>query len=78
MVEYFKRRGTPLARAGLSALQQSMAGIYCLPYICGIMLHFRFSGQSIPNRCGESPPTAVLSGSFYGNVCFFKSIDRTL
>ena len=51
MVEYFKARNTPLARSGLQALQLSMAAIYYLPYLCGVNLFFRFSGQSIPNRC---------------------------
>ena len=28
-----------------------LAGIYYLPFQAGVMLYFRFSGQSIPNRC---------------------------
>ena len=51
MVEYFKQRDTRLSRAGLGALKHSMAAIYYLPFLCGANLHFRFSGQSIPNRC---------------------------
>ena len=54
MVDYFKGRDAPLARSGLSALQKTMAGLYYLPYLCGAMLHFRFSGQSIPNRYAHS------------------------
>jgi len=50
MVEYFKARDTTIARAGLTALQNTMAGIYYIPFKTGISLQFSFSGQSIPNR----------------------------
>ena len=39
------------AREGIAALEQSMAAIYYLPFQCAVSLYFRFSGQSIPNRC---------------------------
>ena len=55
-VEYFKKRPGPLAKGGLSALKQSLAGIYYVPFPCGMSLYFRASGQSIPNRC------ALLTG----------------
>ena len=51
MVDYFKKRPGPLAQSGLGALKQSMAGIYYLPFQAATSLFFRFSGQSIPNRC---------------------------
>lgn len=50
MVEYFKGRNTKIANAGLTALQNTMAGIYYIPFKTGISLQFSFSGQSIPNR----------------------------
>lgn len=50
MVDYFKGRTGPLAKAGIGALKQSMAGIYYLPFQAATSLFFRFSGQSIPNR----------------------------
>ena len=50
MVDYFKQRTGPLAKSGLGALKQSMAGIYYLPFQAATSLFFRFSGQSIPNR----------------------------
>ena len=51
MVEYFKKRQGPIAKAGIGALKKSLAAIYYLPFQCGVNLFFRFSGQSIPNRC---------------------------
>lgn len=51
MVDYFKQRPGPLAQSGLGALKQSMAGIVYLPFQAATSLYFRFSGQSIPNRC---------------------------
>lgn len=51
MVEYFKQRQGPIAKAGIGALKKSLAAIYYLPFQCGVNLFFRFSGQSIPNRC---------------------------
>eukprot|EP00730_Choanoeca_flexa_P012726 TRINITY_DN4561_c0_g1_i1.p1 TRINITY_DN4561_c0_g1~~TRINITY_DN4561_c0_g1_i1.p1 ORF type:complete len:553 (+),score=159.79 TRINITY_DN4561_c0_g1_i1:51-1709(+) len=50
MVEYFKARNTDLSNKGLYALGGCLAGIYYLPFQSGMSLHFRFSGQSIPNR----------------------------
>ncbi|KAL4420317.1 hypothetical protein ABPG77_010222 [Micractinium sp. CCAP 211/92] len=50
MEAYFEQRQGRLAREGLGALQRSMAGIYYLPFLTGASLHFRFAGQSIPNR----------------------------
>ena len=50
MVEWFAQRPTDLARKGLSALAASFAAIYYIPFQSGMSLHFRFSGQSIPNR----------------------------
>lgn len=50
MVEYFKKRDAELAKKGLNALTNSHAAIYYVVFQCGISLHFRFSGQSIPNR----------------------------
>ena len=50
MVSYFEGRNHILSRNGLKALKGSYAGIYYLPFQSGQSLHFRFSGQSIPNR----------------------------
>ncbi|EDQ91547.1 uncharacterized protein MONBRDRAFT_31533 [Monosiga brevicollis MX1] len=50
IVEYFRQRKTDLSQKGLFALSASLAGIYYLPFQSGMSLHFRFSGQSIPNR----------------------------
>ena len=50
LVSFFKRRDATLAKKGLYALSQSNAAIYYLPFHTGMSLHFRFSGQSIPNR----------------------------
>jgi len=50
MVKWFESRDTDLARKGLKALSSSFAAIYYIPFQCGMSLHFRFSGQSIPNR----------------------------
>jgi hypothetical protein len=43
-------RNTALSKAGLTALSNTMAGIYFIPFKTGISLQFSFSGQSIPNR----------------------------
>jgi hypothetical protein len=48
--EYFAKRDTPLSKAGLGALASSAAAIFYIPFVTGMSLHFRFSGQSIPNR----------------------------
>jgi hypothetical protein len=50
MVAYFSKRDKELAKKGLFALNNSMAAIYYIPFLCGISIHFRYSGQSIPNR----------------------------
>lgn len=54
MEGYFGQRQGRLAQEGLGALQRSMAGIYYLPFLTGTSLHFRFAGQSIPNRSAIS------------------------
>jgi hypothetical protein len=50
MMEYFQGRNTKISNDGLSALANTMAGIYYIPFKTGISLQFSFSGQSIPNR----------------------------
>ena len=50
MEAYFKTRETPIAKNGLTALSNTLAGIYYIPFKTGISLQFSFSGQSIPNR----------------------------
>jgi hypothetical protein len=50
MMTYFQGRDTKISRDGLSALANTMAGIYYIPFKTGISLQFSFSGQSIPNR----------------------------
>ena len=50
MESYFKTRNTPIANNGLTALSNTLAGIYYIPFKTGISLQFSFSGQSIPNR----------------------------
>eukprot|EP01006_Ploeotia_vitrea_P029425 TRINITY_DN61974_c0_g1_i1.p1 TRINITY_DN61974_c0_g1~~TRINITY_DN61974_c0_g1_i1.p1 ORF type:complete len:550 (-),score=88.97 TRINITY_DN61974_c0_g1_i1:1577-3226(-) len=50
MVEYFKTRDSPICKSGLHALGASHAAIFYIPFQTGMSLHFRFSGQSIPNR----------------------------
>lgn len=50
MENYFKNRDTRIARDGLTALTNTLAGIYYIPFKTGISLQFSFSGQSIPNR----------------------------
>lgn len=50
MVDYFKLRDAQISRDGLNALSSSFAAIYYIPFQTGMSLHFRFSGQSIPNR----------------------------
>lgn len=50
MMGYYAGRDTPLARGGLKALGNTMAGIYAIPFKTGISLQFSFSGQSVPNR----------------------------
>jgi len=50
MMAYYKTRDTELSKGGLTALANTMAGIYFIPFKTGISLQFSFSGQSIPNR----------------------------
>jgi len=50
MVQWFSKRTGVFAKNGINALASSFAAIYYIPYLCGMSLHFRFSGQSIPNR----------------------------
>jgi len=50
MLSYFQKRKSDLAQKGLFALHNSFAAIYYIPFQCGMSLHFRFAGQSIPNR----------------------------
>jgi len=50
MMRFFEARATKLALGGLTALSNTMAGIYFIPFKTGISLQFSFSGQSIPNR----------------------------
>ena len=45
MENYFKERNTPLGNAGLTALTNTLAGIYYIPFKTGISLQFSFSGQ---------------------------------
>lgn len=49
-MEYFKKREGPMAKNGISALKKSLAGIYYLPFQCGVNLYFRFSGRSFAWR----------------------------
>merc|ERR1719235_2723312 len=49
-MEFYSARKTDLSRGGLTALANTMAGIYFIPFKTGISLQFSFSGQSIPNR----------------------------
>eukprot|EP00735_Rhodelphis_limneticus_P010975 TRINITY_DN4015_c0_g1::TRINITY_DN4015_c0_g1_i1::g.11978::m.11978 TRINITY_DN4015_c0_g1::TRINITY_DN4015_c0_g1_i1::g.11978 ORF type:complete len:562 (+),score=104.23,DnaI_N/PF07319.6/0.032 TRINITY_DN4015_c0_g1_i1:33-1688(+) len=50
MEDYFRERDTDFARNGLGALRACFPAIYYIPFQCGMSLHFRFCGQSIPNR----------------------------
>ncbi len=62
MVEYFQKREGQLAKEGIGALKKSLAAIYYLPFQCGVNLYFRFSGQSIPNRCVLDVGVSKASG----------------
>ena len=48
--EYYAGRDTRLSKDGLTALGNTMAGIYYIPFKTGCSLVFSYSGQSIPNR----------------------------
>jgi len=50
MMAFYSGRDTDIARGGLTALSNTLAGIYFIPFKTGISLQFSFSGQSIPNR----------------------------
>jgi len=50
MMDFYRSRNTPLTTSGLTALGNTMAGIYFIPFKTGASLQFSFSGQSIPNR----------------------------
>jgi hypothetical protein len=50
LVDYYKPRKSALSEIGIHALQNSFAGIYYVPVRTGMPIHFRFAGQSIPNR----------------------------
>ena len=50
MMDYFSNRNTIISNNSLTALGNTMAGIYYIPFKTGISLQFSFSGQSIPNR----------------------------
>ena len=52
--DYYRSRNTKLSRDGLTALSNTMAGIYYIPFKCGCSLVFSYSGQSIPNRLDVS------------------------
>ena len=53
-----------------------LAGIYYLPFQAGVMLYFRFSGQSIPNR--YQPLTLSSHGNRLHHSLSFsrKDFDR--
>ena len=48
--KYYSSRETRLSADGLTALSNTMAGIYYIPFKTGCSLVFSYSGQSIPNR----------------------------
>jgi hypothetical protein len=48
--KYYASRNTKLSDDGLTALSNTMAGIYYIPFKTGCSLVFSYSGQSIPNR----------------------------
>ena len=48
--EYYAGRDSKLSKDGLTALSNTMAGIYYIPFKTGCSLVFSYSGQSIPNR----------------------------
>jgi hypothetical protein len=50
LIDFYKPRDTELGKKGVKALTNSFAGIYYVPARTGMSLHFRFAGQSIPNR----------------------------
>jgi hypothetical protein len=42
MVSYFSKRDKDLAKKGLFALNNSLAAIYYIPFLCANSLHFRY------------------------------------
>jgi len=50
LCEFYAARKTALAKSGLTALSNTLAGIYYIPFKTGASLVFSYSGQSIPNR----------------------------
>lgn len=50
VISLFEKRNTELAEAGIKSVNNCMAGIYYLPFNAAMSLHFKFAGQSIPNR----------------------------
>lgn len=48
--EFYEGRNSQLTKDGLTALSNTMAGIYYIPFKTGCSLVFSYSGQSIPNR----------------------------
>lgn len=48
--KYYTSRKTKLSADGLTALGNTIAGIYYIPFKTGCSLVFSYSGQSIPNR----------------------------
>merc|ERR1712125_144473 len=59
MMEFYKSRNTPLSKSGLTALGNTMGGIYFIPFKTGASLQFSFSGQSIPNRVDVSAAKGI-------------------
>lgn len=74
MVGYFSQRPGRLAQEGLAGLQASMAGIYHVPFLTGVSMHFRFAGQSIPNRCVRAC-VCVVQGSGEGRTGAARCLD---
>lgn len=50
LIAYYEPSPSEVAQTGMSPLRNSQAGIYYLPFVTGMSLHFKFSGQSLPNR----------------------------
>lgn len=48
--EYYTNRKSAFADKGMSPLENSKAGIYYIPFSTAMSVHFKFAGQSIPNR----------------------------
>jgi hypothetical protein len=59
MMEYFQRRNTTISNNSLTALRNTMVGIYYIPFKTGMSLQFSFSGQSVPNRTEVSKEKGV-------------------